>query len=140
VAELLLEPAEDVDELAVRVIERLDALRAERPFYVVLTQALGQPAVTWGHGAFSTANQAQKAVEKGTVPVLGGSKVGVVQVHPIPQPGPEKPGRCAGCGHPAATHNFPKSKVKGCVVGLPVTAKDGRTVQAVPRCECEELT
>ena len=126
VAELLSEPADDAEELAGRIITALDGLRGQRPFAVVVTQVDGQPAVTWGNGPYSTEQQARKSVEKGTVPVVSGSRAMVFTVYPVPGPETHKSFRCDECRHPTIQHNWPKSKIIGCVVTDCACERNGR--------------
>lgn len=132
---LLHEPAEDARELAVRVIEALDELRAERPFYVA---AVGSEDATWAYGAFATARQAEKALH-GLAST--GFVTAAVRVYPAGSLQAEEARTsaslraCSGCGHPAAAHNWPKSRIRGCVVAE--VQRNGRVVRQ--KCDCEEL-
>jgi hypothetical protein len=129
---LLLSPAEDAAELARSVIEALDALRAERETYAVV--AVAPYGVSWSYGPFATRHQAERAISKG-VGVIDGGKTGVHVVYPMRQQvAPEPEPTCPACRHPRQAHNWPKSRIKGCVVGLPLA--DGKR-SPHPRCDCE---
>jgi hypothetical protein len=129
---LLLSPAEDAAELARAVIEKLDSLRGERETYAIVSAT--PYGVTWGYGGYPTPHQAVKAMGKGVGHVDGG-RVGVIKIHPALSGLPDEPDRtCPDCKHPREAHNFPRSRVPGCVVGLPV---NGSTKSPHPRCECK---
>jgi hypothetical protein len=60
---LLNDPADSVEDLATDVIQKIDALRADRKDYFVLIHDPG--VCTHLHGPYITKNAAHKAVEKG---------------------------------------------------------------------------
>jgi hypothetical protein len=127
-----MEPAEDAAELARSVIETLDALRGERETYAIISAT--PYGVSWGYGGYSTPHQAVKAMGKGVGQVDGG-RVGVIKIHPALAALPDEPDRtCPDCKHPREAHNIPRSRQKGCVVGLPLA--DGKR-SPHPRCDCE---
>ena len=136
VAELLLEPADDAKALARSVIEALDALRADRETYAVVSVA--PYGAAWAYGAYTTRHQAEKAISKG-VGVVDGGRTGVLVVYPMRQGvAPEPEPTCPTCRHPRQAHNWPRSKVKGCVVGLPPSDPNKRPMPGTPaRCDCE---
>ena len=113
VAELLQQEHPDAEALARAVITKIDELRAGRLFTVAL---VGVGEHTFGYGPWSTPAQAQKAVDRGTVPALAGSRVGTVTVYPIPTDDGAAPSGCPTCPHPRPTHNWPKRADPGCVV------------------------
>lgn len=63
-AALLNEPADDVEDLARRCIEKLAELREKRDEYVVLVM---EPGMTTVRGFFDTPNQAKRALSKGHI-------------------------------------------------------------------------
>lgn len=60
---LLEGEAEDVEELAVRVIQTLDEARADRPGFIVVKAHQGQ--LTYAYGPWATRLQAEKGLAKG---------------------------------------------------------------------------
>lgn len=127
IALLLDGPAESAEELAGRVIEKLDELRRERDTYAVLTAI---PGYTWGYGSYSTPGQAVKAMGAGVGRGLDNSRVGVIKISSpkrveeiLSETG--KTG-CSDCQHPRETHNFPKSSLHGCVITGCLCRGDGK--------------
>lgn len=71
VVELLMEPAEDVKELAKAIIAAVDASRQDRTDYLVCRQ-LGRMADAYG--PYATYAQAEKAITGQKIPALDGTR------------------------------------------------------------------
>lgn len=79
VAALLQEPAEDAEELAGRIIQALEDLRADRPSWAVVV-ATGDGHLMYAYGPFATQKQAESAVAKGKVPLIKGQRFGICKL------------------------------------------------------------
>jgi hypothetical protein len=123
VAGLLEEPAEDVEELAKRVIEALDEDRTKRPSYVFQVAAEG---MAFDVGPFATRAAALSELKLAAPDTPDDQlKAAIYKVMPprsmrleVPKAGGQT--RCPECGHFTHTHDWPKYKRKprGCVVSL----------------------
>lgn len=71
VAAVLMEPADDVREVAKACIQALDEARQDRTDYLVVRQAGG---LAQAFGPYATYNQVVKAIEGGKIPALDGSR------------------------------------------------------------------
>ncbi len=78
VAAVLMEPADDVKEVAKACIKVLDESRQDRTDYMVVRQ-MGSLAQAFG--PYATYNQAAKAIEGGKIPALDGSRFFVVPAY-----------------------------------------------------------
>ena len=119
----------DVETLAKRVIEELDAVRLTRPTFVI--RLAWDDAERFGVGPFENRQQARTHLigtrdRAGIVPGLSREEQDAVIVELKP-PGwwsgevaVTPKGQCPGCGHPTHTHNWPKyaKKRAGCTVSL----------------------
>lgn len=118
VSKLLSYEAESVDELAEAVIKALDEDRRKRDSYVIKAEVGGE---VYGIGPYPTRGAAEKVavqlrpdldedVVKGAVvrlirpAIIDDDLAENVSVH------------CQECGHPRVAHDWPKSKIPGCVV------------------------
>lgn len=119
VAELLSYEAESVEELAEAVIKALDEDRRKRDSYVVVASVGTE---TFGIGPYPTKGQAEAVAlqlrddlppeqVKGAVRRL--IRPAIIEDDLAAQIGTH----CADCSHPMVAHDWPKSKIPGCVVG-----------------------
>lgn len=130
VADLLSHEASSVDALAKSVIQALDASRAKRDHYVVRIRV---DDLTFGIGPFPTENAALEAA-RAMHPELDDDTLRKY-VAKLWRPGfldepdiaPRLRTYCEGCTHPMVAHDWPKSKVKGCVVAGCSCGKDKAT-------------
>jgi hypothetical protein len=80
VVDVLMQPSDDVKEVAKAAIAALDASRQDRTDYLVVRQC-GKLADAYG--PYATYAQAVKAIEGGKLPTLDGTRLFVVPVrHP----------------------------------------------------------
>lgn len=80
VVALLMDPADDVTELAKAIIKTVDESRQDRTDYLAVVQNGG---LANAYGPYATYNQAAKAIEGGKLPAVDGSRWFVVPVrHP----------------------------------------------------------
>lgn len=76
----LMEPADDVTEVAKRVIAALDKSRQDRTDYLIVRQC---GRVVNAFGPYATIAQCAKAIEGGKIPALDGSSFRIIPlVHP----------------------------------------------------------
>jgi hypothetical protein len=117
VADVLMEPAEDVREVAKACIQAVDESRTDRTDYVVVSQ-LGR--LVQGYGFFATYKQAVTAIEKQQIRTVDGSRMFVIPVihpkaHELQQQAADAPALPEGArkmweisrngGAPARTHS-----------------------------------
>ncbi|HET6915519.1 MAG TPA: hypothetical protein VFH56_05460 [Acidimicrobiales bacterium] len=80
VVALLMEPADDVNELAKQIIKTVDESRQDRTDYVVVVQTGG---LAHGYGFYPTVNACERAIKSGKIPSIDGSRLFVIPVrHP----------------------------------------------------------
>ena len=75
IAELLNQPADDVNDLAKRAIHALDEMRKSRTQYAILVLHTGAGYAVYG--PYDTPNQARKDVGKNIIAAGPGSKAGL---------------------------------------------------------------
>lgn len=78
VAAAISEPAETAEEAAKRAIAALDESRQDRVDYLVCRR-WGNLVDAWG--PYATRNQAEKAIEKRTIPAIDGTRFYVIPVY-----------------------------------------------------------
>lgn len=76
--EVLMEPAEDVREVAKAVIAAVDLSRQERTDYLACVQ---HGKYAHAYGPFPTYNAAVKAIETGKVPAIDGARMWVMKLY-----------------------------------------------------------
>lgn len=118
VADLLSHEAESVEELAKAVIKALDQDRRKRDSYAIRA-SVGQGI--YGIGPFNTRNQAETValamrpdlpeqdVKNSVVRLIRPAIIEDDLAHVVDT-------MCHQCDHPMTTHDWPKSKIPGCVV------------------------
>lgn len=119
VADLLMQEAEDVEELAKRVIDSLDQDRRKRDSYVIRASVGSE---VWGIGPYPTRGAAERvAVQlRPDLPEdqVKGAVVRLVKPAVMEDDlAPRLNTFCPECSHPMVTHDWPKAKIKGCVIG-----------------------
>jgi hypothetical protein len=118
VSKLLSYEAESVDEMAEAVIHALDEDRRKRDSYVIKAEVGGE---VYGIGPYTTRGDAERvavALRPDLEPdVVKGAVVRLIRPAIIEDDMSGNVGtHCAECGHPTLAHDWPKSKVPGCVV------------------------
>lgn len=119
VTALLEHEASSVEELAKAVIKTIDEMRESRDHYVVRIN-LGEDFAV---GPFPTRNAAEAAARTMHPEAEPGRITGAVQrLVPVTfmqgeSVEPKLGQYCETCGHPNLTHNWPKARVAGCIVG-----------------------
>lgn len=78
VAALLMEPADDINELAKAIIQAVDESRQDRTDYLVCRR-YGQ--MVDAYGPYATQNQAEKAVQGGKIPAIDGTQFYVLPMY-----------------------------------------------------------
>ena len=134
VAALLLEPADDVEQLAASVIAALDAVRAGQRRFALLVRSTDGDAEVWG--PYATAKQAVKGAQEALIGKADAVYAVLPLMHPgQPVPANVRPPSCANCAHPAFAHGFLAEfrKKKRSIPGLVV--RDC----GVRNCECKEM-
>ena len=118
VARMLESEAEDVEALAAAVIDALDQDRRKRDNYAIRVTVAGE---TFGVGPYPTKGAAEK-VAVALRPDLDPALV-KQSVYRLIRPAimeddlaPKLAHWCVECHHPMATHDWPKSKIPGCVI------------------------
>lgn len=118
VADLLSYDAESVEDLAKAVITQLDEDRKKRDNYVVRVNMAGN---VFGLGPYPTENKALAAARV-VAPGLDDDELkrSVARLLPpvtLDEVAKTKPAAwCVECQHPMVAHDWPKSKIPGCVV------------------------
>lgn len=119
VSELLEHEAESVEALSKAVIEALDRDRAKRETFVIRIR-IGPD--TFGMGPFVTRNAAIKTARamhpEAPDEVIEGC---VARLMPplmldTEEVAPKVGNYCPTCSHPMVAHDWPKAKIRGCVV------------------------
>jgi len=120
VAELLSYEAEDIESLAAAVIDALDQDRQRREHYVIRT-SMGD-GLTFGIGPYATRGAATRDAKR-MHPDAPNEQIERAVARLIPptilqekEVAPKLGGYCETCQHPKVTHDWPKSKIAGCVV------------------------
>lgn len=119
VADLLSYEAESVDELAAAVIDALDRDRRKRDHFVIrVTMA----DLSFGIGPYATRGEAVRAARL-MHPDAPDEQIQRAVARLIPpsileedETAPKLGSYCQDCEHPMVTHDWPKSRIAGCVV------------------------
>jgi hypothetical protein len=119
IADLLSQEHESVEALAAEVIRTLDRDRAKRDHYVIRVRV---DDLTFGIGPFRTEGAALTAA-RAMHPSLSDEELRrsvaklwrptLLDEEPV---APTLGRYCVACTHPLVAHDWPKSKIKGCVV------------------------
>jgi len=123
IVEILESPKFSSDkQMATAVMAAALKLMAQRDWFVIANRVddmTGAPVVLWGF--FATEDAALKALATNSLGLMG--VAGVYEVKSLTQRSDYLDAEdaalakgCAECGHTEAGHDWPKSKVRGCVV------------------------
>lgn len=122
VADLLADPDEiEVEDLAEIVIQALDRDRRKRDSYVVKIALREDDEVVWGLGPYPTRGEAEKVAQalRPDLPAdtVKGAVVKLIRPEIVETDLAQNIGTfCIACRHPMVAHDWPKSKIQGCVV------------------------
>lgn len=120
VAALLEHEAESTEDLAKAIIRELDLSREGRDAFFVrinlagMVSALGPFATQ--HQALLAARQMKPGEEDDTLLRAVGTLV-TPRILGHEEVAPKLGTFCVGCTHPMMTHEWPRAKVRGCIVG-----------------------
>jgi hypothetical protein len=111
---------DNATQMARKVISTAFSLMAERNWFVIASQLDGSAPIVL-YGIFATESAALKALEGNTLGLFGKAMVYEVKglnerANQLDALDDSLPLDCENCGHTEVGHNWPRSKIKGCVV------------------------